>query len=43
VEDRAVIVIALLAPAVILGSVALIRGYSIKVWRDNRDDPDRRV
>ena len=41
-SDRVVILTCLLAPTVVLGIVALVRGYSIKVWREDRrrHDPD---
>jgi hypothetical protein len=42
VEEKTVIITALLAPAVILGSIALIKGYAIKVWIDRKDDPDHK-
>jgi len=40
-DDKVIVMLGLLAPAVILGSIALFRGYAIKVWRDEKDDPDR--
>lgn len=40
-DDKVIVMLGLLAPAVIVGSIALFRGYSIKVWREYREDPDR--
>lgn len=40
-DDKVIVMLGLLAPAVILGSIALFRGYSIKVWRGDKEDPDK--
>lgn len=37
--DWAIILIALSAPTIILVLVAMLRGYSIKFWRDKDEPP----